>query len=476
MQDKRIMDEMLEKSRAAQKAIEAYTQEQVDELCRVIGKTVYDNAEELARMAVEETGMGLYEDKVKKNLGKSRIIWNDIKGGKSVGIIRRIPEEGIVEVAKPIGVIGCITPVTNPIVTPMCNAMFAVKGRNSAIICPHPSAKKCSAETVRRINENLAKAGAPEGLVQCIEEPTLELSSMTMQMCDTCISTGGAAMVRTAYSSGKPAFGVGPGNVQCLIDRDADLAQAIPKIITGRCFDNGIICSGEQSVILPEEMLDDALEVFAANGAYYISEKDEVDAVRRILFPSSQMNKNLVGRSAADVAEATGVEVPEGTRMLLVRAAGCGYKAVLNEEGGRAAELIRQAGYAADDDLAKEKMAPVQALYVYKEWEQALAIAKANMELQGNGHSVAIHSGNEANIEKAALVLHASRFVVNQACSTNAGGSFVNGLAPSTTLGCGSWGGNNISENLSWRHLFNVSRIAYEKPGAAQPSDEEIWK
>ena len=182
MQDKRIMDEMLEKSRAAQKAIEAYTQEQVDELCRVIGRTVYDNAEELARMAVEETGMGLYEDKVKKNMGKSRIIWNDIKGGKSVGIIRRIPEEGIVEVAKPIGVIGCITPVTNPIVTPMCNAMFAVKGRNSAIICPHPSAKKCSAETVRRINENLAKAGAPEGLVQCIEEPTLELSSMTMQM------------------------------------------------------------------------------------------------------------------------------------------------------------------------------------------------------------------------------------------------------------------------------------------------------
>jgi succinate-semialdehyde dehydrogenase len=183
-------------------------------------------------------------------------------------------------------------------------------------------------------------------------------------------------MVRTAYSSGKPAFGVGPGNVQCLIDRDADLAQAIPKIITGRCFDNGIICSGEQSVILPEEMLDDALEVFAANGAYYISEKDEVDAVRRILFPSGQMNKNLVGRSAADVAEAAGVEVPEGTRMLLVRAAGCGYKAVLHEEGGRATELIRQAGYAADDDLAKEKMAPVQALYVYKEWEQALYLWK----------------------------------------------------------------------------------------------------
>ena len=450
------VESMIERARAAQKIIETYSQEQVDELCMIIGKTVYDNAEDFARMAVDETGMGLYEDKVKKNMGKSRIIWNSMKGKKSVGILRSIPEEGIVEVAKPMGVIGCVTPVTNPIVTPMCNAMFAVKGRNSVIICPHPKAKACSVETVRRINERLAEAGAPENLIQCIEEPTLEFSKMTMEMCDVCISTGGASMVKAAYSSGKPAFGVGPGNVQCLIDDDVDLREVIPMLIEGRKFDNGIICTGEQAALFLNEKIGEALEIYRENGAYCIDAmnggKAEADAICEALFPGGVLNSAMAGKSAFEVAAAAGIDIPKDTTIIAVRAE----------------------KFGAEDDLSKEKPAPVQTVYGYDTWDEAIAIAEENLRLNGAGHTVAVHSNTQEHIEQAALTLPASRFTINQVSSTNSGGSFFNGLSPSTTLACGSWGGNSISENLSWKHLFNVSRIAY-KIDAVQPSDEEIW-
>ena len=444
---------MISAAKEAQKVIGKYSQEQIDRLCMIIGKTVYDNAEALARLAVDETGMGVYEDKVKKNMGKSRIIWNSMKGQKSVGILREIPEEGIVEVAKPMGVIGCVTPVTNPIVTPMCNAMFAVKGGNAVIICPHPKAKKSSFETVRMINEELAKAGAPEDLVQCVEEPTLEITEQVMRICDVCISTGGAAMVKAAYSSGKPAFGVGPGNVQCLIGEDADFEEAIPMMIEGRVFDNGIICTGEQAAIVPNERLEEAIAVYEKNKAAYISEPAEVAKVRKTMFPDGKMDASLAGKSAAEVARAAGIDVPEDPVML----------------------LVRPEKYGADDDLSKEKMAPVQTIYGYDTWEEAIEIAAANLGVHGAGHTVAIHTHDKAKIEQAALALPASRFTIDQVSSTNSGGSFFNGLAPTTTLGCGSWGGNSISENLSWKHMFNVSRIDYKKEGAVQPPDDEIW-
>ncbi|MBQ3924915.1 MAG: aldehyde dehydrogenase family protein [Firmicutes bacterium] len=458
MDNRVIIAEMLERALSAQKVIETYDQERIDELCMIIGKTVYDNAEVLARMAIDETGMGVYEDKVKKNMGKSRIIWNDIKGGKSRGIIGKDEEEGLVFVAKPIGVIGCITPVTNPIVTPMCNAMFAVKGANSVIICPHPKAKKCSFETVKMIRENLAAAGAPVDLVQCIEEPTIELSNLTMQMCDECICTGGAGMVKAAYSSGRPALGVGPGNVQCLIDEDVDLEEVIPMLMEGRCFDNGIICTGEQAAIFPASKLEEAVKVYEANGAYYIDETDaegadEAAAIRNVMFPGGVMDASLAGKSAAYVAGKAGIELPEGIRMI----------------------LIRPKNYGPADDLSKEKMAPVQTLYTYDTWDEAISIADANFSTGGAGHTVAVHSNTTENIEAAALALPASRFTINQVSSTNSGGSFFNGLAPTTTLACGSWGCNSLSENVSWRHLFNVSRIAYKKTAAVQPSDDDNW-
>lgn len=453
MEAKEYVDSLVEKARAAQKIVEGYSQEQVDALCREIAKTVYDNAELLARMAVDETRMGVYENKVAKNMGKARVIWNDLKGKKSVGIIARHPELGIVEVAKPMGVVAAITPTTNPIVTPMCNAMFAVKGRNAVIIGPHPRSKACSTKTVELINERLAKLGAPENLIQCVPEPTMEISGLLMKSCDVVLATGGPGVVKAAYSSGKPSYGVGAGNVQCILDEDVDFAKTVPMIIEGRCFDNGIICSGEQNAITPAAKEAELIAEYQKNHGVFIDDPAQVDALREAMFPGGVMNKDLVGQSALAVAKAAGISVPEDTRVLLVKAP----------------------AYGKDDYFSKEKMCPVMALYTYNTWEEAIAIADANLAVEGRGHSVSIHSNNQAHIEAAAQVLPVSRFLINQVCATNNGGSLYNSLSATTTLGCGSWGGNTISENLSWKHLFNVSRIASVRPGATAPTDEEIW-
>lgn len=453
MEAKEYVEGLVEKARAAQKQIENYTQEQVDALCREIARTVYDNAEMLAKMAVEETRMGVYENKVAKNKGKARVIWNDLKGKKSVGIINCYPEQGIIEVAKPMGVVAAITPTTNPIVTPMCNAMFAVKGRNAIIVGPHPRSKECSTKTVELINERLAKLGAPENLIQCVPEPTMEISGLLMKTCDVVLATGGPGVVKAAYSSGKPSYGVGAGNVQCILDDDVDYAKTVPMIIEGRIFDNGIICSGEQNAITPAAKADELIAEYKKNGGVLVDDPAQIDALREAMFPGGVMNKDLVGQSALKVAEAAGIKVPSDTRVLLVKAP----------------------AYGKEDYFSKEKMCPVMSLYTYNTWEEAIAIADANLAVEGRGHSVAIHSNNQEHIEAAAEVLPVSRFLINQVCATNNGGSLFNSLSATTTLGCGSWGGNTISENLSWKHLFNVSRIATVRPGAAAPTDEEIW-
>lgn len=444
---------MVDKARVAQSEVEKYSQEQIDQLVKAIAKAVFDEAIPLAEMAVEETRMGRVDHKIKKNLGKARILWSHLKGKKSVGIIRYIEEEGIVEVAKPMGVIGSITPTTNPIVTPMCNAMFAIKGRNAVIISPHPRAKKCSYRTVELMNEALEKLGAPQNLIQCIQEPSVELSSNVMKLTDVCISTGGMGMVKAAYSSGKPAFGVGVGNVQCILDRDIDLDKAVQSIIDGREFDHGIICSCEQTTITPQEDMDKVKALFTKYGAYVADKVDEVKKLRETLFPDGVMNKDCVGKSAYDVAKLAGIDVPQETRII----------------------VVQPEQYGDLDLLSKEKMCPVISIYPYSEWDEAIKIAKENLEFEGKGHSVCIHSNNKEHIEAASLVLPVSRFLINQTCATSNGGSFANGLSATTTLGCGSWGNNSISENLSYKHLFNVSRIAYVKSNAHVPNDDELW-
>lgn len=454
MNSENIISGMIEKSRTAQKEFENYTQEQVDEIVKVIGKTVFDNAETLAKMAVDETRMGVYEDKVKKNKGKSRIIWNSLKGKKSVDIIEEDKANGIIKVAKPMGVIGVVTPCTNPIVTPMCNAMLALKGRNTIIIAPHPRSKKCGAYTVELINKNLKELGAPENLIQIIEEPSIELTGALMKNTDVVIATGGMGMVKAAYGSGKPAYGVGAGNVQCIVDNDVNIEEVVPKIIVGRIFDNGIICSGEQMVMVHEDDYDAVVKEFEANKAFYISDEDQKTKLRNTLFDENGItNRDIVGQSIKFVAELAGIDIPEDTKLIVVEVTGTGE----------------------EDILCKEKMCPVIGIKEYKNFKEAVDITQTNLDFEGKGHSVAIHSNNVDNIKYAGVELKVSRLLVNQICATDNGGSFFNGLAPTTTLGCGSWGNNSISENLDYKHLINVSRIASVIEGSQQPSDEEIW-
>ncbi|MBN1298256.1 MAG: aldehyde dehydrogenase family protein, partial [Actinobacteria bacterium] len=374
------VDVLIEKSRIAQAAFEDFNQEQVDAVVREIAKVVFDNAETLAKMAVEETRMGNFEDKLKKKLGKARIIWHSLKGKKSVGIIDYDRDTAIALVAKPMGVVGAVTPCTNPVVTPMCNAMFALKGRNSVIIAPHPRAKKCGKYLVDLFNKALSKFGVPENLIQIIEEPSIELTNELMKKVDVVVATGGMGMVKAAYSSGKPAYGVGVGNVQVIIDRDADIKEAVPKIIIGRAFDNGIICSAEQTVMIPEEMFDEVIAEFENNGCYFVADSSQKEKLRQTLFVNGAANKDVIGQDIQTIAKLAGLDVADNTKVLIVQTDGIGRK----------------------DLFCKEKMYPVLAVIKYGDFSKAVQIAQANLDYEGKGHSVSIHSNNRKNIEYAA--------------------------------------------------------------------------
>ncbi len=448
------IQELITRARVAQAAFELFSQEQVDAIVKGIGKYVYDNAELLARMAVDETGIGVYEDKILKNKGKARIIWNNLKDKKSRGIIGEDPEANLIFVAKPMGVVAAVTPVTNPVVTPMCNAMFAIKTGNAVIFAPHPKAEKLTEVLAREFQNVVTANGGPDNLIQAVKNGTIETTQELMKVVDVIVATGGAAMVKSAYSSGKPSFGVGAGNVPVIIDNDADLKDAAAKIVMGASFDNGIICSHEQFVLVPEEKYDQAVESFEATGKVWFTEDEKlVQKFRDVVFPEGRLNKDVVGRSCKDIGAMAGVEISETVRIILLPAKGAG----------------------TDDVLAKEKLCPVVAILACKSFEEAVAKAKANLILEGAGHSAAVHSNNEANIRAAGLELPVSRLVVNQAASFTAGGSLTNGFAPTTTLGCGSWGGNSISENLDYKHLMNVSRIGKIIKDKKVPTDAEIW-
>jgi succinate-semialdehyde dehydrogenase len=445
--------ELVKKSRAAQQVIAGYSQEKIDAIVRMLAKVVYDNADPLAKLAVEESRMGVYEDKIAKNKGKARILWYGLKGKKSVGILEYDEAAGIAIVAKPMGVIGAATPCTNPIVTPLCNSMFAIKGGNSIIIAPHPRSKLCARRLKELYDPEFEKLGVPKDIFLTIEEPSIALSAELMKSVDVVIATGGGAMVKSAYSSGKPSFGVGPGNLQGLIDEDVNLDETAKKMIQSRIFDNGIICSGTQTIIAPRKNFKEVIDTFVKNGCYYIDDPARVEAFSKVIFPSGELNKDVVGQSVGTIAKLAGIELPAGTKAI----------------------ILKPRTYGEGDVLSQEKICPVLTAYEYDSWEHAVQIAYENLMVEGAGHTVDVHSNNKAHIEYAALKLPVSRIRVNQISALHNGGAFHNSLSPTTTLGCGSWGNNSISENLSYYHLFNKSRIAYVKPDWNQPSDEEIF-
>jgi len=336
----------------------------------------------------------------------------------------------------------------------MCNAMFALKTGNAVIFAPHPKAERCTQHLTDAFMEIVKANGGPDDLVQMVKNGSVETTQELMKDVDVVVATGGGAMVRSAYSSGKPSYGVGAGNVPVIIDRDVDLKDATEKIVTGASFDNGIICSHEQFVLTPEERYDETIKSFIATGrVWFTDDKEQVQKLREIVFHDGHLNKDVVGKSPREIGAQAGLDVPETARIILLPAEGAG----------------------TEDILAKEKLCPVVAILPYRTFEQAVAAAKANLLVEGAGHSAALHSNNEANIRFTGVELPISRLVVNQSSSLTAGGSLTNGFAPTTTLGCGSWGGNSISENLDYKHLMNVSRIGKVITDKKVPTDAEIW-
>lgn len=443
---------MVAKARKAQAIFEKnFNQAQVDEMVRIAGQTVYDNAHMLSKLAVEETGMGVLEDKIAKCHAKSMGVWHDLKDKKSMGVLRVDEKTKLVEIGKAIGVIAGITPVTNPVVTPMSKIMFCLKTKNAIIIAPHPKARLCSGLTVELICSALEKLGLPEGMVQIVSEPSVEKTQELMRSCDVVVATGGMAMVKSAYSSGKPSYGVGAGNVQVVLDRGIDFMEAAGKVVTGRKFDNGIICSGEQSFIYHQDDRAEVMAAFAAQGAHLVPEAEREQVVN-VIFDKGNLARDIVGQSAAVIAQRAGIEIPQGTKVLILEAKGVGEA----------------------DIICKEKMCPVLAAFAYQTFDEAVRIATANLLLEGAGHTAGIHSNDQEHIALMGSRIPVSRLIVNAPCATTAGGSVEGGLAFTNTLGCGTWGGNSISENFTYKHLLNITRIASTAKKKAAPPTREL--
>lgn len=446
--------EMINRSKAAQEQFAFATQEQADAAAKAVCKVIYDNAQMFGKMAAEETRMGSVEDKITKCRMKSALIWNSIKDKKTVGVINILEDRRMLEIAKPMGVVASIIPSTNPVVTPMSNAAFALKTRNSVIFAPHPRAVQCTKVIVQLFRAELSKLGLPEDLVQGLETVSVEGSAELMRSADVIVATGGMGMVKAAYSSGKPAFGVGAGNVQCIVDTDVNFAEAAEKIILGRAFDNGLICLGEQTVFVPAEQMDTFIRAMEEKGGFLVKGEAALDQVRNGLFPNGgAISRDVVGLTAIQVAEKIGLTVPADTRVIMVTAKGIGHS----------------------DVFCREKMCPVINIMPYDSWEQGVEMMVHNLNCEGKGHSISIHSNTPEHVEYAAIQAPVSRVIVNQPAGTTGGGSPTNGFTATTTLGCGSWGNNSFSGNFNYDHLLNITRVGYPYEESYLPDPEMAW-
>ncbi|MCR4426402.1 MAG: acetaldehyde dehydrogenase (acetylating), partial [Firmicutes bacterium] len=430
---------LIERAQAAQEKLLDFSQADIDRVCAKMAEVGYANAGSLASMAVEETGLGVVKDKVVKNQFATKNVWDHIRGLRTVGIISEDPVRGVSEIAVPLGVIAGLLPTTNPTSTAMFKAIVSVKARNAIVFSPHPRAAKCSCAAARLMNDAAREAGAPDGVVGCLESVTEEGTRELMhhRQVAAILATGGTAMVRAAYSSGKPAWGVGPGNVPAFIERTADIPRAVSDILASKTFDNGTICASEQAIVTETAIEADVLRELSAQGAHILSEAEAGAVQRVVVSPTGGINPKVVGQSAAKIAEMAGIRVPSGTRVLVARLSGVGR----------------------EHPLSMEKLCPVLAFYSERDWESACERCIELLKFGGLGHSLAIHSRNEAVIREFALKKPVFRILVNTPSSQGAIG-FTTGLHPSLTLGCGAWGGNITSDNVGPLHLINIKRLA----------------
>lgn len=435
------LEERLKMLRAAQAEFATYTQEQVDKIFMAAALAANGQRIPLAKMAVEETGMGIVEDKVIKNHYAAEYIYNAYKNAKTCGVIEEDRAFGIQKIAEPIGVVAAVIPTTNPTSTAIFKTLIALKTRNAIIISPHPRAKGCTIAAAKVVLDAAVKAGAPEGIIGWIDVPSLELTNMVMKEADIILATGGPGMVKAAYSSGKPALGVGAGNTPAIIDETADIKTAVNSIIHSKTFDNGVICASEQSVIILEKVYNQAKKEFKDRGCYLLNE-EETEKVRKTIIINGALNSKIAGQSAFKIAQLAGVKVPESAKILI----------------GEVTSV------SLDEEFAHEKLSPVLAMYKAKDFDDALDKAAQLVADGGYGHTASLHinvqTGKE-KIDRFAARMKTCRILVNTPSSHGGIGDLYNfKLMPSLTLGCGSWGGNSVSENVGIKHLLNIKTVA----------------
>jgi len=432
---------LVRRAKSVAPALADFSQAQIDAIVDAMAAAATPQAEALARLAHDETGYGVVADKVQKNLFASQKIYNFIKPMKTVGVIGRLEDRKIIEIAEPFGVVAAIVPTTNPTSTALYKILISIKARCPIVISPHPSAVRCITRSAELMNDAARKAGAPDGAISWMTQVTLEGTQELMKARETAVilATGGMGLVRAAYSAGKPAYGVGPGNAPAYIERTADVVKAVRDIVTGKTFDNGLLCSSENSVVVDAPLVDEVKRRFVAEGAHFLS-PSEIEKLGRILVTAQRLpNPALVGKPATYIAQQAGIAVGPETRVLIAELAGVGR----------------------DYPLSIEKLCPVLSFYVVSDWKEGCERCKQILRYGGMGHTMSIHSRNEDVILQFGLKKPAFRIVVNTPTTLGAIG-LTTSLDPSMTLGCGGWGGNITSDNISPRHLLNIKRLAWE--------------
>jgi sulfoacetaldehyde dehydrogenase len=444
---------LIARAREAQKKIEFASQEQVDDLCTRVAWAGCkpDFATKLAEFAAEESGMGIPSDKYGKIMAKVKGSLYDMRGQKSVGLVEDDKEKGILKYAKPMGVVGALVPCTNPEATPFVKAIAALKTRNAIILSPHPRTRGTNQMAVDQIRATLKKAGYPEDLVIHVDEVSVEASNELMIQSDVVLATGGAGMVHAAYSSGTPAFGVGAGNAVTIVDETANLADAANKIKRSKIFDNATSCSTENSAVIQEGVYDAMLKALEAEGAYIVT-PEEKTKLQAVMWEDGHLSRHIVAQSAQKIAALAGIKMGDDKVFI----------------------CVPETGVGPDFPFSGEKLSPVTTLYKYKEFEDAVQMVNKITDYSGAGHSCGIHTFDDRRVKELGRRVKVSRIMVRQPqCLANSG-AWTNGMPMSMTLGCGTWGGNVASENITWKNLLNYTWVSYETP-SHQPSDEELF-
>jgi sulfoacetaldehyde dehydrogenase len=444
---------IIEKSKEAQKIIENYDQQKVDMLVTAIVWDIVkeETAQKISRLAVEESQLGNYESKYSKLMTKLKGALRDMKGRKSVGVIEKDEAKGIIKIAKPVGVVGAIVPCTNPEATPVLKTIMAIKTRNSIVISPHPRTKKTNTFIVDIMRNTLKKYGTPEDLVIGISEPTLEISNELMRQCDIILATGGSAMVKAAYSSGTPAYGVGVGNAVVVVDESADLKDAANKVMRSKTFDFATSCSTENSLVVNQNIYDKFIKELEKEGGYLINREDK-EKLKNSMWVEGRLSNSIVAQPLQKITQVAKIKIPEDRKFI----------------------MVEETGIGPDYPFSGEKLSMVVTIYKYRDFEEAISIVNDITDYQGKGHSCGIHSTNEDHILELAIRTKTSRVMVRQPqCLANSG-SWTNGMPMTLSLGCGTWGGNISSDNITWEKLLNITWVSYPIKNS-QPTDEELF-